>query len=94
MGLKPCFKVLANGSDISNVIEDLFEYISVTDQTGIESDTCELGLIDDPVTPIVIPPRGAELEIFMGYDDALLSMGKFIVDEIELEGLPSKMVIS
>ena len=93
MGLKPCFKVMANGSDISNVIEELFEYISVTDQTGIESDTCEISLIDDPVTPISIPPRGAEMEILMGYDDALVPMGKYIVDEIELEGPPEKMVI-
>ncbi|MFN6969601.1 phage late control D family protein [Acinetobacter sp. CS-2] len=93
MGLKPCFKVIANGSDISNVIEELFEYISVTDQTGIESDTCEISLIDDPVTPISIPPRGAEMEILMGYDDALVPMGKYIVDEIELEGPPEKMVI-
>lgn len=93
MGLKPCFRVVANGSDISNVIEELFEYISVTDQTGIESDTCEIGIIDDPVTPIAIPPRGAELEIFMGYDDTFVSMGKYVVDEIELEGPPEKMVI-
>lgn len=93
MGLKPCFKVIVNGSDISNVIEELFEYISVTDQTGIESDTCEISLIDDPVTPISIPPRGAEMEILMGYDDALVPMGKYIVDEIELEGPPEKMVI-
>ena len=93
MGLKPCFRVVANGSDISNVIEELFEYISVTDQTGIESDTCEIGIIDDPVTPIAIPPRGAELEIFMGYDDTFVSMGKYVVDEIELESPPEKMVI-
>ena len=82
MGLKPCFRVVANGSDISNVIEELFEYISVTDQTGIESDTCEIGIIDDPVTPIAIPPRGAELEIFMGYDDTFVSMGKYVVEFI------------
>lgn len=93
MGLKPCFRVVANGSDISSVIEELFEYISVTDQTGIESDTCEISLIDDPVTPIAIPPRGAEMEILMGYDDAFVSMGKYVVDEIELDGPPEKMVI-
>lgn len=93
MGLAPCFQVIANGNDISQSIFDLLESISVTDQTGYESDTCEINLIDDPDNPIDMPPRGAELEIAMGYDGSMVKMGLFVVDEVELSGPPSKMVI-
>lgn len=93
MGLKPCFQVVANGSDISQTIFQLFESISITDKTGIESDTFEISLIDDPAQPITMPTRGAELQISMGYDDVLQPMGMFVVDEIELSGPPEKMII-
>lgn len=93
MGLKPCFQVVANGSDISQTIFQLFESISITDKTGIESDTFEISLIDDPAQPIAMPARGAELQISMGYDDVLQPMGMFVVDEIELSGPPEKMII-
>ncbi len=93
MGLKPCFQVVANGSDISQTIFQLFESISITDKTGIESDTFEISLIDDPAQPIAMPARGAELQISMGYDDVLQPMGMFVVDEIELSGPPEKMTI-
>ena len=40
MGLKPCLSVIANETDITSIISDLYEYISITDGTGYESDTC------------------------------------------------------
>jgi uncharacterized protein len=49
MGLTPYFSVIANETDITSVISDLYEYISITDSTGYESDTCEISLIDDPI---------------------------------------------
>ena len=55
MGLKPCFSVIANETDITSIISDLYEYISITDGTGYESDTCEISLIDDPIRPIELP---------------------------------------
>lgn len=93
MGLKPCFQVVANGNDISETIFKLFESISITDKTGIESDTCEISLIDDPAQPIAMPARGAELKVSIGYDDVMVPMGMFVVDEIELSGPPEKMII-
>lgn len=93
MGLKPSFSVVANGNDISSVIYQLFESITVTDKTGIESDSCEISLIDDPTNPIEMPVKGAELKVSMGYDGELQNMGLFIVDEVELSGPPDKMII-
>ena len=31
MGLMPCFSVVANGTDITSLIADLYEYVSITD---------------------------------------------------------------
>ena len=93
MGLKPCFSVIANETDVTSIISDLYEYISITDGTGYESDTCEISLIDDPIRPIELPKKGAELKISMGYDLAMVDMGLFIVSEVSLSGPPEKMVI-
>ena len=93
MGLKPCFSVIANETDITSIISDLYEYISITDGTGYESDTCEISLIDDPIRPIELPKKGAELRISMGYDLVMVDMGLFIVSEVSLSGPPEKMVI-
>lgn len=93
MGLKPCFSVVANEKDITNIISEFYEYISITDSTGYESDTCEIGLIDDPINPIELPIKGAELRISMGYDLAMVDMGLFIVSEISLSGPPEKMIL-
>ena len=93
MGLKPCFSVIANEQDITGIISDLYEYISITDGTGYESDTCEISLIDDPIHPIELPKKGAELRISMGYDLAMVDMGLYIVSEVSLSGPPEKMVI-
>ena len=89
----PCFSVVANGTDITSLIADLYEYVSITDGTGYESDTCEVSLIDDPMRPIDLPKKGAELRISMGYDLAMVDMGLFIVSEISLSGPPEKMII-
>ena len=93
MGLMPCFSVIANESDITPIILDMYESISITDGTGYESDTCEISLIDDPSSPIDLPPKGAELRISMGYNLDMVEMGLFIVSEITLSGPPEKMVI-
>ncbi|QBK68923.1 hypothetical protein [Acinetobacter johnsonii] len=66
MGLEPCFSVIANETDITSIISDLYEYISITDGTGYESDTCEISLIDDPIRPIELPKKGAELKNLHG----------------------------
>lgn len=93
MGLKPCFSVIANEMDITAIISDLYEYISITDGTGYESDTCEISLIDDPRRLIEMPKKGAELRISMGYDLEMVGMGLFIVSEVTLSGPPEKMII-
>lgn len=93
-GIQPGFLILANQADITAAISERLISLSLTDAVGIESDMLEITLADnDPLAPVEIPPTGAELELFLGYDGAFERMGLFICDEIELAGWPGEMTI-
>lgn len=94
MNIAPAFRVLANDQDISDRIRERFVSLSFTDETGTASDILSITLADhlaDAALPV--PPVGAELELFLGYDDRLQRMGLFICDEVQLSGMPGSMVI-
>lgn len=94
MGVTPEFRVSANSDDITKAIADRLLSIRLTDEFGFESDLVEIHLADhDPANPINKPPKGAELEVFLGYDGSVKRMGLFIADEIELAGWPGTMTI-
>jgi phage protein D len=90
--VKPMFRLLANNNDITSTINDRLISLHYTDETGNTSDMLEINLSDHiPSKPIAIPPTGAQLTLFLGYDGVLRNMGVFMVDEIELSGPPGKM---
>lgn len=92
--MKPDFKILANGSDITPLVQDRYISMRLTDESGEDADTLEVVLSDhDPLNPIRKPKRGAELEVWMGYQPALMRMGLFVVDETEMSGWPGTMSI-
>lgn len=88
----PDFRVTANDADITAAIAARFISIGITDETGLKSDMLEI-VLDDSGEPIQRPPKGAELEVFLGYDGEAQSMGLFVVDELEYSGWPSQMII-
>lgn len=95
MGLKPEFRLLANGGDITGTLQPRLKSLRFTDEAGMESDALEVVLDDaDPDSPVQMPPTGAELELFLGYDGTTQRMGLFVVDEIELSGWPGEMRIT
>lgn len=95
MGLKPEYKLLANSEDITAKIRDRLINLRFTDEAGMESDVLQIRLADNnPLEPIAMPPTGAELELFLGYDGLLDRIGLFVVDEIELSGWPGEMTIT
>ncbi len=94
MDVTPSFRVLANSKDITAIIKERFISLRLTDETGITSDMVEITLSDaDPLVPIQKPPKGAELEIFLGYDGVTDRLGLFVVDELEYSGWPGEMTI-
>lgn len=94
MGLKPEYRLLANAQDITATISDRLVSLRYTDEAGMESDVLEITLADhDLDNPIQVPPTGAELELFMGYDGQADRIGLFVCDEVELSGWPGEMTI-
>lgn len=92
--MKPIYKIIANSQDITDKLKNRLISLSVNDEVGLVSDSFSLEL-DDRDNIFEVPSSGAELEIFMGYKETqLYSMGKFMVDEIELFGPPDKIVIT
>ena len=94
MGLRPVYRLLANQTDITNTIRRRLISLRYTDEAGLDSDVLEIVLADnEPDHPIEIPPTGAELELFLGYDDMAERIGLFVADEVELSGWPGQMTI-
>lgn len=93
-GIKPTWRIQANQTDITATIAARFMSLSLTDAVGMESDTIEITMSDnDPMVPVAIPPTGAELQVFLGYDGITQPMGMFICDEVEVSGWPGEMVV-
>jgi uncharacterized protein len=92
--LKPAFKITADKKDVTALIGQRLISINITDETGLVSDTCEI-LLDNRDDILDIPPRGANLEISLGYEDSpLTKMGNYIVDDIEISAPPAQMRIT
>lgn len=90
----PVFRVIANSKDITDKIAERFKSMRITDETGDQADTLELELADhNPEDPIRLPPVGAELEAFIGFDGQVRRTGLYICDEIEISGYPASMTI-
>ncbi|EGW22176.1 contractile injection system protein, VgrG/Pvc8 family [Methylobacter tundripaludum] len=92
--MKPIFKVLADGADITARINQRLISIKTTDEAGFKSDTCTIDL-DDRDGLIALPRKGAKLDIYLGYEEAGISkVGVYTVDEISLTGFPETLSIS
>lgn len=91
--MQPSFRIVANGADITAKIADRLISLDISDQAGVNSDRATI-VIDDRDQALEIPKTGAKLEIYLGYvDSALVRMGSYVVDEVELEGPDRQMVI-
>ncbi|NNA03666.1 phage late control D family protein [Pseudomonas lundensis] len=91
--MTPTFRIVADGADITALINDRLLLLRTTDKPGMESDDFELR-IDDRDGAISLPTRGASIEVFLGYSGtALTRLGRYTVDEVELSGPPDTLVI-
>lgn len=91
--MKPEFRLVADGKDITTLINDRLLMLRTSDKPGMESDEFELR-IDDRDQAVALPARGAHIEVFLGRSgSALARLGRYTVDEIELSGPPDSLVI-
>lgn len=100
--MKPTFKLIGGGVDITDGVNDRLLEITVTDQQGYKSDRLEI-LLDDRDPVLEFPAKGEKMVCFMGYEASpgaegryngkLVNMGTFIVDEVEYSINPCQIKI-
>lgn len=79
--------------DITGNISDRLINLSMTDNRGFEADQLDIEL-DDTDGLVALPIRGAVLSLYLGWKGfALVSKGRFTVDEVEHRGAPDTVTI-
>jgi len=91
--ITPGFRVIVDGSeDATSRVADRLLSLKVTDEPRKGSDALEL-VLDDRAPHIERPRKNAELDVSLRWQSTLVDMGRFLVDEVEIEGPPDQMVI-
>jgi len=90
--MQPKYQIFANNLDITQKINGRLVSLEISDEIGLVSDMATIEL-DNRDFALAVPSCGAEIEIYLGYE-TMCSMGRFIVDEIELKSPPETMVIT
>lgn len=91
--MKPTFRIVADGTDITALINDRLMLLRTTDKPGMESDEFELR-IDDRDQLVTLPKRGGKIEVHLGYEGkGLARLGSYTVDEVEVTGPPDTITI-
>ncbi len=89
----PAFSITIEGKDVTTVLDARLLSLTLTDNRGFEADLLDLEL-DDADGQIVLPRRGAVIQLALGWKGQLLfPKGAFTVDEIEHSGAPDRLTI-
>ena len=89
--MRPTFRLIADGADITANIKDRLLSLSYKDEAELKSDRLSVRLDDRPRredgTYVALPEIGATLELHLGYvETGTTAMGSFTVDEIKRSG--------
>ena len=91
--IAPAFMLKLDGDDITQNFSDRLISLTMTDNREFEADQLDIEL-DDSDGQIAMPPRGATLTLWLGWQgSALIKKGTFTVDEIEHRGAPDTLTI-
>ena len=91
--IAPAFMLKLDNEDITQDFSDRLISLTMTDNRGFEADQLDIEL-DDTDGQIAMPPRGATLTLWLGWQgSALIKKGTFTVDEIEHRGAPDTLTI-
>ena len=96
--MQPLFRIYAGSQEITAAIRDRLIELVVTDEAGIQSDELKLTLDDrrrEDGAIAELPRIGTVLTVSLGYAETrLVSLGRFIVDEIEIRSPPATLSVS
>lgn len=91
--IAPAFMLKLDNEDITQDFSNRLISLTMTDNRGFEADQLDIEL-DDTDGQIAMPPRGATLTLWLGWQgSALIKKGTFTVDEIEHRGAPDTLTI-
>lgn len=89
----PAFRLTVDGNDIAQLISPRLMGLELTDNRGLEADQLSITLSDHDGL-LSIPPKGAELRLWLGWSDTgLVDKGTYTVDETEHSGAPDVLSI-
>ncbi len=89
----PAARIRAGGRDITAAVSGRLLELAITDEAGVQADTCTLKL-DDRAPGIALPPTGETLHIELGFrESGLAAMGAYVVDEVEAAGPPAVVTL-
>ena len=90
---RPICRLVVNGQDITSAVTQRLVGIELTDNRGMEADQLTVTLSDHDGL-LAIPPRGAEVRLWLGWSDTgLVDKGRYTVDEVEHSGAPDVLSI-
>jgi len=88
---KAIWRVVLDGADLTDRLKPRLMDLRVTSCRGDAADQLDLRL-DDSDGKLAIPPRGATLRVWLGWEgEGLTDMGTFTVDEVEHSGSPDQL---
>lgn len=96
--MQPIFRIYADSVEITAAVRDRLLELVVTDEAGIQSDELKLTLDDrrrEDGAIAELPRIGTSLTVSLGYAEfSLVSLGRFIVDELEIRAPPATLTVS
>ena len=91
--MRVAYQIIADGANITALIADRLLSAEITDEAGVKSDRLTL-TIDDRDQRLEFPKPGAKIEVSLGYvGRALVKMGSYVVDEVDVVGPAREMTI-
>jgi len=91
--MKPSYKIVVGGSDVTSRFQGRSTEIEITDKRGMESDTMSITASDHDGR-LAFPPRDAIVKIWIGWEGSLVYKGAYQVEEISHEGPADKITIT
>lgn len=89
----PRWRVTLDGRDLTGTLQPRLIDLTVTSCRGEAADQLDMRLSDHDGR-LDIPPRGAILRVWLGWDaTGLVDMGTFTVDEVEHTGAPDVLTL-
>jgi phage protein D len=90
--MKPSFRLLVSGEDITADVTRRLVQIEWTDGVEEKSDVFTVTLHDND-NSLAVPKKGAKVELSAGYDNRLQKVGSYTVDEAQVEGPPDRLTV-